>query len=59
MKLVFHPQRIETSNGDVAWAIFDEEIGVWEIFTSETGEGYVGCADTLAKAKTFVKKWFA
>lgn len=52
------PQLIATSNGQEAWAVWDAEIGVFEICAKETGEGYFGCADTLAKAKKFVAKWF-
>ena len=57
--LKFHPQRIETSNGHVAWAIFDEEIGIWEICMDQSGQGYFGCETTLGKVKKFCEKWFA
>lgn len=58
MDFKFNPQRIETSNGHVAYAIWDKDIEIWEVCSSADGEGYFGCAMTLAKAKKFVEKWF-
>lgn len=58
MTFKIHPQRIETSNGYTAWAIFDEDIKVWEICSQEDGSGYFGCANTLHQAKKFAEKWF-
>ena len=58
MQFKFHPQRIETSNGAVAWAIWDEQIQIWEICSNQNGEGYFGCEATLSKVKKFCEKWF-
>jgi hypothetical protein len=52
-------QLIATSNGQEAWAVWDAEIGVFEICSKENGEGYFGCANTIAAAKKFVAKWFS
>lgn len=52
------PKLIATSNGQEAWAVWDAEIGVFEICAKENGEGYFGCADTLGKARKFAAEWF-
>lgn len=46
-------------SGYEVWAKFDPTARVWELFTEEEGECYVGCADTLAEAHAVANHWLA
>lgn len=38
-------------NGREIWAHFDKSAEVYELFASEDGSDYLGCADTLTEAR--------
>lgn len=40
------------------WARWDEGAEVWEIFASDTGGDYIGCADTIEEAKDAARDYF-
>lgn len=44
-------QKIATAKGYEVWAQYDSSADVWELFASEDGDDYLGCADTLQEAR--------
>jgi len=40
------------------WARWDEGSAVWELFASDTGGDYIGCADTIDEAKGIARDYF-
>lgn len=41
-----------------AWAHFDKDAQVYEIFTDESASCYIGCADTKKEAYQIALDWF-
>ena len=55
MRMILENRR----KGLQAWAQFDDTASVWEIFASDTGEDYIGCADSIPEARAVASAWFA
>jgi hypothetical protein len=51
--LVRHPDL-----GREAWIKWDEGAELYELFASENGDDYIGCADTVSEARTVAAHWF-
>lgn len=39
------------------WAKWDDSADVFELFASESGEDYIGCADDLPEARKIAREW--
>jgi hypothetical protein len=48
-------QKLAANKGWEVWAQYDRTAGVWELFSEETAEAYLGCADTLSEARKLAK----
>lgn len=42
-----------------AWALFDDDAQLYELFASEACDDYIGNADTLADCTAVAQAWFA
>jgi hypothetical protein len=40
------------------FAHFDDSAKVYELFASDTGGDYIGCADTLPECRKLAREWF-
>lgn len=40
------------------WVKWDSSAEVYELFASENGDDYIGCADTSLEARKVAKEWF-
>lgn len=47
-----------TDLGREVWINFDKSAEVYELFASEDGDDYIGCADTVAEARKVASQWF-
>lgn len=45
--------------GREVWAKFDDSAEVYELFASDDGSDYIGCADTKAEALSVAREHFA
>lgn len=43
--------------GREVWVKFDKGAEVYELFASEAGDDYIGCADTLTEARRVARDW--
>ena len=46
--------RIAEQHGYEVWVHYDHTAEVYEMFASEEGSDYIGCADTLSEARQFL-----
>lgn len=44
--------------GREAWIKWDGEACVYELFASDDGSDYIGCADTASEARQVAREWF-
>lgn len=49
--------KVFTKSGYEIWTKHDRLADVWEIFLSEDGDDYIGCADSLREAREMGKAW--
>lgn len=47
-----------TDLGREVWIKHDQSAEVYELFASEDGDDYIGCADTVAEARKVASQWF-
>ena len=47
-----------TDLGLEVWVHFDKDAEVYELFTSEAADDYIGCADTLSEARKVASGFF-
>jgi hypothetical protein len=40
------------------WIKWDESAMLYELFASENGDDYIGCADTVSEARAVAADWF-
>lgn len=61
MKRKSQEARLLTRHDDLGrevWVKWDESAEVYELFASEDGDDYIGCADTLVEAAQVARDWF-
>ena len=44
--------------GRAVWIKLDETAEIYELFASESGDDYIGCADTVNEARAVARDWF-
>lgn len=47
-----------TDLGREVWIKYDKDTELYELFASEDGDDYIGCADTVAEARKVASQWF-
>lgn len=40
------------------WIKWDESAEIYELFASENGDDYIGCAETVGEARAVARDWF-
>lgn len=49
--------KIASRNGYEVFAKYDRTAGVYELFASDTGQDYIGCADSLSECRAIANEW--